>query len=435
MEKINPIENPIQITCEGKENIPFKLLKPFQGDLKFLAPENKEKLINSIIKEGFMAPIFIWKPSKTYNIIDGTQRYLALSDLKSRGWEIPDIPVIYITAKNKNEAKRKLLKITSSFGEFDKDTLQEWINECEESIIDDIRLADEKMELFFSEIGAEDDIETLGDDEVNEDVEKITKLGDLWELGNHRLLCGDSTKKEDVEKLMNGEKVDIVFTSPPYNVDKTPNGKNGKAQKKYLNDKDNKDKDSYVNLLTDFTSMSLLHSDYIFVNIQSLAGNKIALIEYMYNLKTKFADTIIWDKGSAEPAMVRKVMNSQFEYIHVFSNEAKRTIGKKDFRGTISNHFTLNFRKGKEFAKVHKATFRVELPMMFIDYFVESSCYDPFSGTGTTIIASEKKNIKGFGMELEPLYCDIAVNRYIDWCEKNDKKPIVKHNGKIFKKE
>jgi DNA modification methylase len=232
-------------------------------------------------------------------------------------------------------------------------------------------------------------------------------LGDLYEIGEHRLLCGDSTDSDQVAKLMNGEKADITFTSPPYNVGKTPNGND----KKYLNDNDNKSISEYVSLLDDFTKTALLFSDFVFSNIQSLSGNKIALIEHLYNLRSVYADVMIWDKKTAEPAMARKVLNSRFEYIYIFSNEAKRSIGKRDFRGTIDNIFELNSRQGKDFAKIHKATFPIQLPEMFIKNFTETSVLDCFCGTGSTMVAAHQLKRKCYGMELDPKYCQVIIDR------------------------
>lgn len=253
----------------------------------------------------------------------------------------------------------------------------------------------------------------------------VTVLGDIWQLGKHRLMCGDSTSIDAVEKLMDGEKADICFTSPPYNVGKTPNG----DEKKYLNDADNRTISDYLSLLVDFTNNMLVFSDYVFCNVQSVSGNKIALIEYQYLMREKFADTIIWDKETAEPAMARKVLNSRFEYVHVFSNDATRAIGKKDFRGTLSNVLSLNSRKGKEYAKIHKATFRVELPLYFIENFTESSVIDPFAGTGTTLIACEKTKRKSFNMELDPKYCDVIIKRWQDF---TGQKAVHADTGKTF---
>jgi len=303
---------------------------------------------------------------------------------------------------------------------------------------DAYRLADNKlnesdwdMELVIEELKGLDasgfDIELTGfdkdliiepdekDDQIPDVPEEpVSKLGDLYQLGEHRLLCGDATKIEDVERLMDGQKADITFTSPPYNAGKTP-----KEQGKYLNDTDDKTTEEYKSLLNAYVLRSLEYTDYVFSNVQSLSGNKIALIEHLYELREKFADTIVWNKENAQPAMARRVLNSQFEYIHIFSNEAKRSIGKRDFRGTVSNVFSINNNAGKEHAKIHKATFRVEVPLHFIEQFTESSVYDPFGGTGTTLIAAEKTNRKCYMMELDPRYVDVIVKRWEEYTGQN----------------
>jgi DNA modification methylase len=127
---------------------------------------------------------------------------------------------------------------------------------------------------------------------------------------------------------------------------------------------------------------------------------------------------MIWKKGIGQPAMARRVLNSAFEYIYIFSNEATRAIGKKDFRGTIANIFELSSNAGKQYADIHKATFRVELPEMFINWFVETSVYEPFAGTGTTLIACEKHKKNCFSMELDPRYCDVIIKRWQDFTGK-----------------
>lgn len=249
----------------------------------------------------------------------------------------------------------------------------------------------------------------------------FVKRGDLWQIGNHYLLCGDSTKIDDMKKLMNGQKADITFTSPPYNVGKTPNG----DSQKYLNDSDDRNGAEYHNLLYDFTINCLLFSDYVFVNIQSVAANKITIIEYLYSMRNKYADVIIWDKKNAEPAMARRVLNSRFEYIHIFSNEAKRSIGNRDFRGTLENIFELSSRQGKEYAKIHKATFPVALPEHFIKNFSEGSILDPFGGTGSTLIACEQLERKAYLMELDEKYCQVILERYINFKKSSENVNLI----------
>jgi DNA modification methylase len=276
------------------------------------------------------------------------------------------------------------------------------------------------IELAKEEPEAEEDDFAVPEGGIETDI----VLGDLFEIGEHRLLCGDSTDSDQVAKLMNGQKADITFSSPPYNVGKTPNGN----EQKYLNDNDNKTSNEYVELLDNYSKNALLFSDYLFSNIQSLSGNKIALIEHLYNLRSIYADVMIWDKQTAEPAMARKVLNSRFEYVYIFSNEAKRTIGKRDFRGTIDNIFSLNSRQGKEYAKIHKATFPIQLPSLFIENFTESSVIDLFCGTGTTMVASHQLKRKCYGMELDPKYCQVIIDRMF----KLDPTLKIKRNGQPY---
>lgn len=235
----------------------------------------------------------------------------------------------------------------------------------------------------------------------------VTKLGDVWILGSHRLMCGDSTSIDAVDKLMNGGKCDICFTSPPYNASVVIT--DGKHDKKYNNYDDNLSSNDYCDFLISFTNIAKTICEYCFINIQSLANNKLALIDYLYKNKNSFADYIIWDKCSAEPAMSHNVLNSQFEFIYVFSEKANRAIGTIDFRGTLSNIVSLPSRKDKEFSSIHKATFPVNFAEYFINNFAKKSVYDPFGGSGTTLIACEKTNRTNYSMELDEKYCDVIA--------------------------
>lgn len=108
----------IEIKCTGTDIVPFRQLKDFQGDLKTITDDNLEKLKNSIINNGFCAPVFVWKHKDKNYLIDGHQRLKALNNLFADGYIIPDIPIVYITADNKKDAKKKLLYISSQYGQF-----------------------------------------------------------------------------------------------------------------------------------------------------------------------------------------------------------------------------------------------------------------------------------------------------------------------------
>lgn len=352
-------------------------------------------------------------------ILGGNMRFTALKALGYK--EIPDNWVYKMEDLTDEQKKEFIIKDNVGFGEWDWDILKFEFDEAD--------LINWGLEFPVDMI--EDTILEAEEDDYQEpdNLKVDVVLGDLIEFectdGRvHRLICGDSTDSDTVAKLMNGEKADITFSSPPYNVGKTPNG----DEQKYLNDSDNKTNNEYVQLLDNYSKNALLFSDYLFSNIQSLSGNKIALIEHLYNLKNVYADVMIWDKQTAEPAMARKVLNSRFEYIYIFSNEAKRSIGKRDFRGTIDNIFSLNSRQGKEYAKIHKATFPIQLPSLFIENFTETSILDLFLGTGTTMVAAHQLKRKCYGCELEPKYCQVIIDRM----QKFDSTIKIKINGKEY---
>jgi hypothetical protein len=118
----------------------LKALAEFQGTLKKLSKANQEKLKQRIIRDGFLAPFFIWKHEESYLIIDGTQRKKVLCVLRDEGYEIPLLPVVYIEAENEADARIKLLSITSQYGEFEKDQLDEWLAEIDRDIKNTLNL-------------------------------------------------------------------------------------------------------------------------------------------------------------------------------------------------------------------------------------------------------------------------------------------------------
>ena len=379
-------------------------LLPYANNARTHSAEQIKQVAASIKEFGFTNPILI---DENNVIIAGHGR---LEAAKSLG--MASVPVRILDNLTDDQKKAYVIadnQLALNAG-WDIELLK---IELEELKLNDFDLALTGFDDDFISGLLHKDTEGLTDEDATPEPpeDPVSVLGDVWILGNHRVMCGDSTSIDAVEKLMDGQKADIAFTSPPYNVGKTPNGND----KKYLNDSDNKSADEYREFLNSFTNAALTVSDYVFSNIQSLAGNKVALISHVYDMRERYADVIIWDKGSAEPAMARKVLNSRFEYVYIFSNEAKRTIGKRDFRGTLSNIISINSRQDKEFSKVHKATYPVEFASHFIEHFTESTVLDQFGGTGTTLIASEKLGRSCFMMELDPKYVDVIIKRWQDF--------------------
>jgi DNA modification methylase len=228
-------------------------------------------------------------------------------------------------------------------------------------------------------------------------------------------MCGDSTVSEDVGKLMGDEVASLVFTSPPYNLGVGIEELKAGKTSKYKGDQDDADWREYLVLLNGFTTEWLKHGCYLFVNLQVVAGNKLAVIEWLYNFRYNFADELIWDKQHAPPAMTDNVMDSRYERIIVLKEEtpANRKIGTKRFRGVVPNVYAAPSQKNNAFSGIHNATFPEHLPTYILTTFsnVGELVVDPFLGTGTTILACHRQGRTGFGMELEPEYCELAIRQ------------------------
>lgn len=256
-------------------------------------------------------------------------------------------------------------------------------------------------------------------------LEATSKRGQIWKLGNHRLMCGDSIDVKDVQFLMNGEKADMCFTSPPYNLGKNSKlrGYNGDGKETVYNENtDHKTELEYFEFLKSFTSIALSVSNTAFINIQLLAGNKFVIPEYWKFFKQNLVDIFCWDKEHAQPSAAQRVLNSVWEFIFIFANELNPTRSMKhgsDFRGTIDNIYRLNpIGKKDPLAKDHGAVFPVQFCEFFISNFSDEKIYEPFCGSGTTIIACEKIGRKCYGMEIDPIYCDVIIKRWENYTGK-----------------
>jgi len=247
--------------------------------------------------------------------------------------------------------------------------------------------------------------------------------GDLILLGKHRLLCGDCTNTEYVERLYQSEVASICFTSPPYNVGKEgwlPNGTS-----KYEDSDDAVSRLQYLTLLTDSTNLHLDKCVYMFLNLQMVKGNKLPILEFLNLFRHNLADIIIWDKTSSQPAMQENVLNSQFEFIFCLKDEpANRKVGTAKFRGTIPNIYSGSPNRENQFADYHSAAFPIHLPSFIIKSFSNPKevISDPFAGTGTTLLAAEQLDRTCYAMELNPLFCEIACLR---WEALTGKKRVV----------
>lgn len=213
----------IVINCTGSDTLELDELADFQGALKQRSAADINKIIKSIKKHGFSFPFFVWAHDDINHVLDGHGRLAALKKMQADGEEIPALPCVYVEAENEAEAKEKLLKLNSQYGHMTAESVADFLDGMEIEL-DDLALPDGVLDL--SGIAAPEE-ETEGDDDapdVDEDGEPDSQPGEMYELGNSILLCGDSTNPEDVARILGGLKADLVFTDPPYGMKKENDG-------------------------------------------------------------------------------------------------------------------------------------------------------------------------------------------------------------------
>jgi DNA modification methylase len=363
--------------------------------------KQESQLKQSLKKFGVVEPIIYNK--QTGYIVGG---HFRVRELQKLGYTEIECVIVDLSEEDEKELN---IRLNANTGQWDWDALA---NNFELEDLNDWGLEVPNMK---HELEAEED-----NFEEPETIETDIVLGDLFEIGEHRLLCGDSTDSDAVARLMDGHKADIAFTSPPYNAGKNVRGNF------YENDNDDKSNDDYVKFLYDFTINTLNNSTYSFVNLQLLESNKHALIEYQYQLKEQIKDVLIWNKSQYPPHINKGTFGCKWEYVFALCYESKSRGFPCTWQGKFSNVIETENASGNEFADIHKATFPISFPSWVISKMdFAKSVLDVFMGTGTTMVASHQLKRKCYGMELDPKYCQVIIDRM----RKLDPTIKIKKNG------
>lgn len=359
--------------------------------------DNAVDVVASSIKEfGFKNPILIDRENV---IIAGHTRLKAAKKLGLK--EVPVIRVEDLTDKQ-IKAFRIADNKTSEFAEWDMELL-----EIELEGLDDLFTGFDAVEfddvMRIDEEAEEDDF----DEEPPE--ESISKRGDIWLLGRHRLMCGDATKKEDVERLMDGKKVDSLITDPPYGVDYSSKNeflnkfdKGNCVQKPITNDAIT-DYRQFFGAFLSLAPLAEYNTAYIFMSGKELHSLRLALDDCGYS----WGDYLVWVKNNH--VLGRKDYNAKHEFI-VYSWK-----GKHKFYGGFSTT-VLEFDRPSK-SDLHPTMKPIPLLAKLINDGSPSKgkVYDPFGGSGSTLIACEQLDRTCYMMELDEKYVDVIVDRYINY--------------------
>ena len=387
-------------------------IKPYAKNAKKHPDKQLKQIANSLREFGWQQPIVV---DKNGVIIVGHGRAEAYKKYPE-GIAEPRIEVANLTEEQAKAYRLADNKLNES--DWDMDLA---VEELRELSADMQALTGFDLDLLIEPDEKDDEVPAIPE-------EPQSRLGDLYELGNHRVLCGDSTKLEDVERLMNGKKADMVFTDPPYGmnldvglssadvvVDKNWKGWKGK-KKNYtavIADDEDFDPQSYLEFFRETKEQFWWGADY-----------------YAERIPNKNDGSwFVWNKtrNSEEDKQVGS-RGSQFELCWSKQKHTREVVNTL-WRGLM----------GTESQDIRSRMHPTQKPIQVCDWFItkyspeDSVVADLFLGSGSTLIAAEKTGRICYGMELDPKYVDVIVERYCEYTRNRD----IKKNGEkiVWKKE
>jgi len=340
-----------------------------------LTKDQYTQLKDSINRFGLVDPLIVNKNKDRKNILVGGHQRLRIA--KEIGLE--SIPCVEIDLSYDQE-KELNIRLNKNVGEWDYDALA---NHFDVGELTEWGFSNDELQFYEDEPTAG----LIDDDEIPEVEEPITQTGDLWILGEHRLLCGDATKKEDVDLLMDGKKADMVFTDPPYGINRSGQSETFTKKKKHKRKLHiDKQWDSKIPFKVFKTILNMNVPTCIF------GGN------YFVEFLSSSMGWIYWDKGQNGLSMS--------------DGELAWTNQQKALRSIICN-------RGNIGKSVHPTQKPLKVILFCLDFLGKGKLIiDLFLGSGSTLIACEKTNRKCYGMEIDPHYCDVIVKRWEEFSGK-----------------
>lgn len=399
-----------------------------------ISEEEYTKLANSIKEFGFVDPIII--NLNNNHIIGGHQRYdfllnqyiqnqeyetLNLLKLGDIGWIFPESD---LEVKNESYEKALNLALNKISGEWDNDKLNELFKDLNLSDFDldltgfnELELQEFDIDITLTDLDAEENTDSL--DEIIEedyvaedDLEVTVKKGDYYKLGNHYLLCGDSTDKKDIDKLIQNHTINIILTDPPYGMGLDTDYSVMKSNLEFVKEKNTdvsgkKYKPGLVDTFDDKFIRNILD-----LNVkETFLWGADYYTEFLPNLKE--GSWIVWDKRSNETSTVDEAYSSDKMFGSTFElcwskTKHKREIARVKWAGIF----------GTEQEFDHKRHHPTQKPIKLNAWFLEryskenDNVLDVFGGSGSTLLACEQTSRNCFMMELDEYYCQVIINRW-----------------------
>ena len=372
-----------------------------------------EKIKNSILEFGYVEPIIV---NYDMTVIGGHQRLTVLKDL---GYTEVQCVVVHIEDEHKVKALNIALnKITGA-----------WNEELLADLLVDLQSVDfntdltgfeaPEIEQLFSKVHNKDIKED--DFDVEEELKNppISRKGDIWFLGRHRVICGDSTLPETYTKLMEGRRANLVLTDPPYNVNVEETA--GKIQNDNM-----PDEDFYKFLFAAFVNMEQNMENDASIYVFHADSKGLIFRQAFHDAGFYLSGCCIWKKNALvlgrspyqwqhEPCLFGWKAGGKHQW---YSDRKQTTIWEYDRPKSSKEHPTMK-------------------PVALMAYPIQNSCMsncivlDPFLGSGSTLIACEETGRICYGVELDEKFCDVIVKRYVEKTESGDQVSVLRDGEKI----
>ena len=374
----------------------LKDIKPYEKN-----PRKNDRAVdavaNSIREFGFKVPVVIDKDNV---IVCGHTRYKAAKKLGLKS--VPCVVADDLTDEQ-IKAYRLADNKVSELAEWDIDLLGEELDD-----IFEIDMSDFGFDLSEEE----EEIEVI-EDEVPQEVEPVAKQGDIWKLGRHRLMCGDSTSIDDVEKLMNGNKADMVFTDPPYGIDYSGGRSQVVRDKEYGKLKnDDLQGEELGNLICNVFNFNKKEAD-VYICVSPIMQKPF--LDYIEQRGKELNAVIVWDKK--QPGLGYMAYRRQCEFILFVK-------GKPFKKGDTTDFDLWSISRDDATTYVHGTQKPVGVSARAIKNSSkqDDNVLDFFGGSGSTLIACEQLDRNCFMMELDPHYVDVIITR---WEQFTGKKAVL----------
>ena len=372
-----------------------------------------EKIKNSILEFGYVEPIIV---NYDMTVIGGHQRLTVLKDL---GYT--EVQCVEVHIEDENKVKALNIALNKITGAWNEQLLADLIVDLQTANFntDFTGFEAPEIEQLFSKVHNKDIKEDDFDVEAELQKQTMSQAGDVWLLGRHRLVCGDSTLPETYTKLMDGKRANLVLTDPPYNVDVEETA--GKIKNDNMSDED-----FYKFLFAMFVNVEQNMERDASIYVFHADSKGLTFRQAFHDAGFYLSGCCIWKKNALvlgrspyqwqhEPCLFGWKVGGKHQW---YSDRKQTTIWEYDRPKSSKEHPTMK-------------------PVALMAYPIQNSCMsnciglDPFLGSGSTLIACEETNRICYGIELDEKFVDVIVRRYIEYVDGSDGVFLLRDNVKI----